>query len=153
MADGLPFIDEHKVFVTASAAAVWRALARAYGPHSRLSGAEAYGHLVGAELRRWSGEPLAEGSTLPGFEVAESVPERLVRFTGHHRYSRYALVLALDEQPSGTLLSARTYAEFPGPVGWAYERIVIDSGAHAALLTRQLYSVRRRAEALESAAP
>jgi hypothetical protein len=148
MADELPFIDEHSVLVTASAAAVWRALARAYsGGGSGLSGTEVYGRLVGAEPRGHSGKPLAEGSTLPGFEVAESVPERLVRFTGRHRYSRYALVLALDERPGSTLLSARTYAEFPGLAGWAYGRLVIGSGAHAALLTRQLYAVRRWAEA------
>ncbi|MER5515221.1 hypothetical protein [Streptomyces sp. NPDC002763] len=143
-----PFIDEHTVFVKASSAAVWRALVRVYGGRGsvRSSGIEVYGHLVGAEPRRCSGEPLAEGSTLPGFEVAESVPGRLVRFTGRHRFSRYALVLALEERNGGTVLGARTYAEFPGPAGRAYRRLVIASGAHAALLTRHLHAVRRRAE-------
>ncbi|MEV0848626.1 hypothetical protein AB0J21_22550 [Streptomyces sp. NPDC049954] len=144
--EDLPFVDEHSVLVKASAADVWRALARAYGGGSMPSVTGVYGHLVAAEPRRSAGEPLAAGSTLPGFAVAESVPERLVRFTGRHRYSRYALVFALAERPGGTLLSARTYARFPGLAGRAYGRLVIGSGAHAALLTRQLYAVRRRAE-------
>ncbi|WP_406458739.1 hypothetical protein OG782_37040 [Streptomyces sp. NBC_00876] len=145
--EDLPFVDEHSVLVKASAADVWRALARAYGGGSSMSSVTGvYGHLVAAEPRRSGGEPLAAGSTLPGFAVAESVPERLVRFTGRHRYSRYALVFALAERPGGTLLSARTYARFPGVAGRAYGRLVIGSGAHAALLTRQLYAVRRRAE-------
>ncbi|MFE4962755.1 hypothetical protein [Streptomyces sp. NPDC056660] len=149
MAEEPPFIDEHTVFVKASSAAVWQALVRVYGGRGSLrsSGIEVYGHLVGAEPRRCSGEPLAEGSTLPGFEVAESVPGRLVRFTGRHRFSRYALVLALEERDGGTVLGARTYAEFLGPAGWAYRRLVIASGAHAALLTRHLHAIRRRTEA------
>ncbi|MGW7236446.1 hypothetical protein [Streptomyces sp. NPDC054804] len=149
MADEPPFIDEHTVFVKASSAVVWQALVTVYGGRGSAgpSGMEGYGHLVGAEPRRRSGEPLAEGSTLPGFEVAESAPGRLVRFTGRHRFSRYALVLALAERDGGTVLGARTYAEFPGPAGWVYRQLVISSGAHAALMTRQLHAVRRRAEA------
>ncbi|MFI1222603.1 MULTISPECIES: hypothetical protein [unclassified Streptomyces] len=150
--EDLPFVDEHSVLVKASAAAVWRALSRAYGGGGSMASVTGvYGHLVAADPRRSAGEPLAEGSTLPGFAVAESVPERLVRFAGRHRYSRYALVFALAERPGGTLLSARTYATFPGVTGRAYGRLVIGSGAHAALLTRQLYAVRRRAEADASA--
>uniref|UniRef100_A0AAU2VMB2 Uncharacterized protein n=1 Tax=Streptomyces sp. NBC_00008 TaxID=2903610 RepID=A0AAU2VMB2_9ACTN len=99
--EDLPFVDEHSVLVKASAADMWRALARAYGGGSMPSVTGVYGQLVAAEPRRSAGEPLAAGSTLPGSAVAESVPERLVRFAGRHRYSRYALVFALAERPGG----------------------------------------------------
>jgi hypothetical protein len=143
--DGLPFIDEHHVLVKASALAVWRSLTmQIAGP--RQAGAEAFARLVAAEPRRASGTPLDEGATLPGFKVAEAVPGRLVRLTGRHRFSRYALILTLVPQPEGTLLSARSRAEFPGLRGWVYHRLVIASGAHRFLVPRLLRAVRRRAE-------
>ncbi|MET9439353.1 SRPBCC family protein [Streptomyces sp. NPDC006610] len=144
MTDDLPFVDEHTVLVAASPTAVWRSLAHAYGGGSPSW--EAYGRLVAADPGRTTGAPLAEGSTLPGFEVTESAPARLLRLTGRHRYSRYALTLTLTPRPTGTLLTARTHASFPGAAGRTYRRLVIASGAHRILMTRRLGGIRRRAE-------
>jgi hypothetical protein len=140
-----PFIDEYQVLVAASAHAVWRALvARLTG--SRRLGTDAFAFLVGAEPRRASNGPIAEGSTLPGFAVAAAEPGHRLRLTGRHRFSKYALVLNLDASPDGTVLSARTYAEFPGLRGTVYRRLVIGSGAHRVLVKRLLRDIGRRAE-------
>jgi hypothetical protein len=141
----LPFIDEHQVLVSAPADAVWRSLTVQFAG-GRRAGAEAYVHLIGGEPRRASGAPLDEGATLPGFTVAEAVPEHRVRLMGRHRFSRYALTFTMVTRPDGTMLSARTDAEFPGLQGYVYRCLVIGSGAHRAFVTRLLQAVRRRAE-------
>lgn len=143
--DDLPFIDEHQVLVSASAPAVWRSLTMQIA-RPRLCSAAALAYLLAAEPRRASGRPLAAGATLPGFTVAEAVPGRRVRLTGRHRFSQYALILTLVTQPDGTMLSARTHAEFPGRRGSVYRQLVIGSGIHRALVARLLRAVRRRAE-------
>jgi len=78
--------------------------------------------------------------------VADAVPERRVSLVGRHRFSRYALVFTLAEQPTGTTLAALTYAEFPGLRGTVYRGLVIGSGAHRVLVRRLLRDVRRGAE-------
>ena len=139
----LPFVDEHRVLIAASAEAVWRALTTLLARRQR--GAEALTYVLGAEPRRASKGPLAEGSTVAGFEVAEAVPGRLLRLIGRHRFSTYELTYALDPQPAGIMLSARTRAAFPGPPGTLYRGLVIGTGAHHVLLRRQLRAVRRLA--------
>jgi hypothetical protein len=139
----LPFIDEHQVLVSAPAPAVWRSLTMQL---PRFASGEAFAHLLGAEPRRAAGKPLAEGATLPAFAVTEFVPERRIRLTGRHRFSRYAFILTLATQPDGTMFSACTHAEFPGPHGWVYRQFVIGSGAHRVLVKRLLRTVRRQAE-------
>jgi hypothetical protein len=141
----LPFIDEHRVLVSAPAHAVWRSLIVRMARPRRAS-AEVLAHLLATEPRRASARPFGEGATLPGFKVAEAVPERRIRLTGRHRFSRYALILTLVTQPDGTMLSARTHAEFPGLRGWVYRRLVIGSGAHRVFVARLLRAVRRQAE-------
>jgi hypothetical protein len=141
----LPFIDEHRVLISAPALVVWRSLTTQM-TRSRRAGTEAFAHLLGAEPRRASEGPLGEGSTLPGFAVAEAVPGRRLRLSGRHRFSTYALILTLVTRSDGTMLSARTHAEFPGFRGNVYRRLVIGSGAHRVLIVRLLRSVRRRAE-------
>lgn len=141
----LPFIDEHQVHVSTSAPAVWRALTTQLSGRG-LGGGAALAHLLAAEPRRASGSGLAEGATLPGFKVAEAAPGRRVRLTGRHHFSRYSLIFTLVTQPDGTVLIARTLAEFPGLRGSAYRWLVIGSGAHRVLVARLLRAVRRQAE-------
>ncbi|MFG2058110.1 hypothetical protein ACGFI9_29225 [Micromonospora sp. NPDC048930] len=140
--DALPFVDEHRVLAPAPVPAVWRALARQV---PGAGGGGALARLLGAEPRHAAGRLFDPGATLPGFAVAEAVPGRSVRLTGRHRFSRYALVLTLTARPGGTVLSARTYAEFPGLPGRLYRLLVIGSGAHRVLVARMLRTVRRRA--------
>ena len=135
----LPFVDEQRTLVPAPPDQVWqRLLVRV----PRFADAERFVALLGARPRRFSGGPLEQGATLPGFEVAEAVPGRRLRLTGRHHFSRYALVLTLAEEGGGTWLSARTYAAFPGLHGLAYRTLVIGSGAHHFLVARLLRSVR-----------
>ena len=141
MDPALPFVDEQRTLVPAPAGEVWeRLLARV----PRFADAETFAGLLGARPRRSSGGPLTEGATLPGFEVAEAVPGRLLRLTGSHHFSRYTLVLTLAEEDGGTWLSARTYAEFPGLRGFAYRALVIGSGAHHLFVARLLRGVREK---------
>ncbi len=147
--DDLPFVDERRVLVAASAAAVWAALVRQFDGPGRAS-TQAYAQLVGAEPRRASGRMLDEGASVPGFRVAEVEPEQWVRLVGRHRFSQYSLVLTLDARPDGTLLRAGTYAEFPGLHGRVYRALVISSGGHGVIVDRMLRAIRSRAEAARS---
>jgi hypothetical protein len=147
----LPFVDEHQVLVRAPAPAVWRSLA-AQLTRSRM-GSGALAHLLAAQPRRAEGTLFEEGASVPGFKVCEALPAQNVRLTGHHRFSRYALTLTLIGRPEGTMLSARTDAEFPGLRGRLYRGLVIGSGAHTILMKRLLQAVRRRAEASGGQSP
>jgi hypothetical protein len=144
-ADTGPFVDEIQTRVSAPAVVVWRTLTHRFsGVHHDRN--LALGHLLGAEPRRPSGTFPERGATLPGFQVTESVPGKLLELTGRHRFSRYRLVLTLAEQAGETVVSARTYARFPGPHGAAYRMLVIGSGGHHLAVNALLRDVRRRAE-------
>ncbi|WP_425836630.1 hypothetical protein [Streptomyces fractus] len=140
-----PFVDEHRIVVDAPVERVWPVVAAEFGRSGGRS-FEVYARFIRATPPRSSGAPLAQGSTLPGFAVVYAVPGRSARLVGRHLYSRYELTLDLAERPGGTLVRARTYAAFPGPLGRVYRLLVIDSGAHRALMVRRLAATRRRAE-------
>ncbi|SEP05998.1 hypothetical protein SAMN05216267_10841 [Actinacidiphila rubida] len=125
---------------------VWECLTHLVA-HRNLTGTPLLVRVVGAQPRRASGTPLDTGATVPGFAVAESVPGRKVRLAGRHRFSPYSLAFTLADHAEGTLLAARSDAEFPGVAGSLYRRLVIGSGAHRVLVRRMLESVRRHAEA------
>ncbi len=148
--EGLPFVDEHRVLVAADAGRVWRTLAEVVG-RKRGGGSEAYARLVCAEPATASGPPLELGSTLPGMRVVESVPGRRAVLAGRHFLSRYTLTVVLEPEPDGpgTVLAAGTYAVFPGPLGFAYRLLVIESGAHEKAVRALLERVRERAERAE----
>ena len=90
--------------------------------------------------------PLAPGSTLPGFHVAEvSSPRKLV-LLGSHRYSRYELAFVIEDLDFGhSRLRAETRAEFPGLKGTIYKSLVIGSRIHVLVTRRILTAVARRA--------
>ncbi|MEU5531107.1 hypothetical protein ABZ744_29670 [Micromonospora chersina] len=141
----LPFVDEHRTLVAAPPADVWRSLGAQF-THHRASGADLVAHLLGTVPRRAGGPPLTEGAAVPGFAVAEAVPERRLRLAGRHRFSRYVLQFDLADRADGTLVSARTYAAFPGPHGGLYRLLVIGSGGHRLAVRRMLRDIRARAE-------
>jgi len=143
----LPRIDEHALVVPATAVEVWDALAETLEQSFGRPRSARYARLVGVADRTASGpRPLAEGSALPGFRVADAVPGRELVLVGRHRFSTYALVFRLEAEGAGTRLRAETRARFPGPGGALYRLLVISSGAHALLTGRLLAAVRRRAE-------
>ena len=147
----LPYIDEHSIEVAATPERTWEALL------SVLRGE------LGADLPRpvfslmrlepanrrggWpqgSGDP-RPGDALPGFEVRKVRPAEHLGLGGRHRFSRYALVLELEDDAGATRLRALTYAEFPGILGRGYRAIVIDSRAHRLIVRRLLRRVAERA--------
>ncbi|MFI1918187.1 hypothetical protein [Nocardia sp. NPDC020380] len=132
----LPFIDEHRRLVAAPPAAVWAALTD-WIAGANLGVTDLFADLVGTEPRRASGTIPEVGATLPGFAITESVPDDHLTLTGRHRFSRYALIFSVRAESGGTVLSARSYAEFPGLHGRLYRTAVITSGAHR-ILVRQL---------------
>ena len=76
---------------------------------------------------------------------ARAAPERL-ELRGGHRFSRYTLVIELDElDGDAARVRARTYADFPGVKGRAYRALVIGSGAHRIVTRRLLARVASRA--------
>lgn len=124
---------------------VWRSLTRQIAQQN-ITGSPALVRLLGAQPQRATGEPLQQGATVPGFAVDESVSEERVRLAGRHHFARYVLVFAMSAEPEGTVLAARSYAEFPGVLGFLYRQMVISSGAHPVAVRRMLHSVRRHAE-------
>jgi hypothetical protein len=140
----LPYVDEHSVLVPAPPMAVWHSLA-AVMTRSPDGGNEALGLLLATEPRRATGTPFEVGSTIAGFAVTTAVPRQLLELGGRHRFSRYRLVMTLAEQSGGTLLSARTYALFPGPHGFLYRQLVIRTGGHRLVMAGLLRSVRHHA--------
>ena len=143
--EGLPSVDEHAREIGAPAEAVWAALGRMLA--SQLGGKDAIARALGARPHRSAGDPLHEGSTLPGFDVVRAVPDEELALTGRHRFSRYALTFRLDRLADGrTRLRAETRAAFPGLHGTAYRAMVIGSRGHVVAVRRMLAGVARRAE-------
>jgi hypothetical protein len=144
----LPEIDDHVRLVAASRDRAWRALlavlARTFRELPRPLTAA-----WGLEPRTRSGDwddPVI-GSTIPGFEVAEIDPPRVLTLRGQHRFSRYEFRFTLeDAEPGRVELHARTSAEFPGMLGRTYRALVIGTGGHAVAVRRLLAEVARRAE-------
>ncbi|MEU3662532.1 hypothetical protein AB0E77_22735 [Streptomyces sp. NPDC032940] len=142
---GLPFIDEHQVRVAASVPGTWDALI-AWIARTHLGVSSSFAHLVGTEPRGVTGTLPRQGSTIPGFAVAESLEGKRLTLAGRHRFSRYALVFSLADHPDGTLLSARSHALFPKLPGALYRGLVIGSGGHRILVRRMLRDIGRSAE-------
>lgn len=126
------YVDEHTTTLAAAPAAVWPQL-RAY---------------VDDWLARAERSPLTRIlGTRPraGFEVAEADEPHRLTLAGRHRFSRYVLDLRLTDAGDGTTTaSAATYADFPGPHGFAYRTLVIRTGFHVLATRRLLRGLRDR---------
>lgn len=147
--DRLPFIDEHSLLIKAAAPAVWDALiATVAAPHSTK--ADFYLRMISPDPAYRTGTFPEPGSALPGFAVAETDPEHILRLTGRHRFSRYELTAILDRHADGILLTVRSRGLFPGLTGSIYRGLVIGSGAHRRIVPRMLRGIRRRAESADS---
>jgi hypothetical protein len=148
-----PWVDEHVSEVDAPASIVWPALLRTVERMTAGTAAPRYARAVGcADTESGGPRPLEVGSTVPGFHVAELIPERLLLLRGSHHFSNYALSFRLE--PLGgrrTRLLAETRAEFPGLEGGVYRALVIGTRMHVLVTRRVLRTVARRAEAAPSA--
>lgn len=129
----LPFVDEHQVEIAAPRDAVWIALRRYVDSSLGVGARSPVARLLGSEPPR-------------GFRVESQVVNSHISLTGSHRFARYLLVFALaDGAGEETLLSARTYARFPGPHGQVYRYLVIRSKVHVLVTKHMLRAVRRLA--------
>lgn len=147
-AASLPWVDEHATELDATPAVVWPALLRTVERMASGWTGPAYARAVGcADAEPGGPRPLEVGSTVPGFHVAELIPERLLVLRGSHHFSAYALAFRLE--PLGgvrTRLLAETRAEFPGLKGRAYRALVIGTRMHVLAVRRLLGAVARRVE-------
>jgi hypothetical protein len=142
----LPYIDDIAITVAAGSAQTWTALRSVL--RSELAGATPLIRVLGGTPARaagdWSGD--LRGAALPGFAVAEVVPDQRLELIGRHRFARYALTFELEDAgPETTRLHALTHAAFPGIRGTLYRALVIGSGAHAIVVRRLLRRIATRA--------
>ena len=125
------YVDEHRHAIDAPRERVWAALRG----HCRRSLAKDDRGLLTGLLGT---EPRA------GFAVTAEVPGERLDLEGRHRFSRYLLRFALEDGDGGaTVLTARTFADFPGLAGRAYRALVVGGGGHAVAVRGMLRSVGR----------
>jgi hypothetical protein len=145
--DALPFVDEHGVEIAAPPEVVWESLCRVAEGSFSSPATGRVARLLGCEQTAGTGpRPLAEGSTIPGFAVAQAEPGAQLALVGRHRYSEYALVFHLTGDGATTRLRAETRARFPGTAGRLYRAAVIGTRGHVLVTMRLLNAVKRRAE-------
>lgn len=132
----LPFVDAYSRSVAATPAHTWEALEH----HVERMTTSTRGVLHGVLFRVLGTEPRS------GFEVVETEPLREVVLGGRHRFSTYRLVFRVEPDNDGALLSALTYAEFPGLRGRAYRTALMVSTGHRRAAQKILAGVARRAE-------
>jgi hypothetical protein len=146
----LPRVDEHATDIAAGVEEVWPILLDNVDGAFAGTGMALYARVVGSPDWAASGpRPLAEGSTVPGFQVVTVVPEAELVLAGRHRFASYALIFRLEETAAGgSRLRAETRAVFPGFAGGLYRLLVIGTGGHVVAVRRMLAGIRRRCEAL-----
>jgi hypothetical protein len=144
----LPHVDEHAIVVERPAADAWDATLRTVERAFSSAAAARVARLLGcADVAAAGPRPLDRGSAFPGFHVADAAPGRELRLEGGHRFSRYALVLRIDElAPTRSRVRAETLAVFPGPHGFVYRTLVIGTRGHVLATRRILRAIERAAE-------
>jgi hypothetical protein len=129
--DDLPYVDTNQTRIAAPRDLVWTALRRYVDSSIGVGESNPLTWLLGTEPRS-------------GFEVTRDVPNQQLSLAGRHRFARYLLVFDLVDVADGeTLLSARTYSDFPGPHGRVYRALVISTRLHVVATKHMLRSVRR----------
>lgn len=138
-------LDRHSIAAVGSM--VWDALAATLDAEVSRPPARVVARLTGVDSKRLLDPPFPEtGSEIPGFRVVLAVPGKRLRLEGEHRFSRHALDFLLVTNSGGTVLSATTFADFPGTAGLLYKRLLLRTRAHSFVVKRLLRAIRRRAE-------
>ncbi len=148
----LPYIDEQQTAIEAPPEATWAALVETFCRAERNGARASFARLLGCDPASASGAPGRQGSTVPGFRVAESTAPSALALRGRHHFSDYSLDFEITEQGGGSALRATTHAAFPGLRGEMYKSLVIRSRAHHLVTRRLLGEIRGRAERGEATA-
>ncbi len=148
VSDRLPHVDEHSAVIDAGPDATWEALLRVVESMASSGRGPGVARLLGcADVAASGPRPLAEGSAIPGFHVAEARAPSELALAGSHRFSDYAAIFRLEDLGDGrTRLRVETRAEFPGLKGGVYRAVVIGTRLHVLATRRILGAVKRRAE-------
>lgn len=134
----LPYIDEHRQQIQASADAIWEGLLKVL--RRQMSGSEQLARLLGCDPAQGTAQFSGHvGEAVPGFRVTEVEPGRRLVLRGCHRFADYALTFGLDDEA----LHAQTHAAFPGFLGRLYRAAVIGSGGHRRATRHLLRKVAR----------
>lgn len=145
--EALAAIDEHSATIAATPPLVWDALIETLAEFGASRRARRGAAILGCSETEISGELPEVGAAIPGFVVARSIPPAVLALLGEHRYSRYALIFRVLEDPSGLIrLSAESRGEFPRGRGRAYRALILGSGGHVGITRGMLRAVRRKAE-------
>ena len=144
--DHLPFIDTHRVQISASPdavyAAVWKVLRRSFT--GRM--AAIYGRLMKCQPPRavLTAQPEVGISAFRGFAVTNAAAPTLLHIAGSHRCAQYCIEIALTRVETGTVLAVTTRAAFPGVHGRVYRAFVIGSRGHVLAMRGLLRAVARQ---------
>lgn len=89
----------------------------------------------------------ADPTTVPfGFVLEAATPPERLALRGRHWFAVYTLIFELDPRPSGTRVTAQTWAAFPGIRGTLYRAMVIGSGGHRIVVRRMLRNIAAQSD-------
>lgn len=136
----LPFVDRHQTEFFVSADLVWSSLLELF--RTEMSSASSFARALGCDpiiaTKTFQG---TVGESVAGFRIAEAEPKRRLVLEGRHRFAQYRLIFNLDHR----VLSAETFAAFPGLQGAFYKTAVIYTGGHWLITKFLLHEIVRRA--------
>ncbi len=124
----LPYIDQHARQIAADRARTWDAL-----------------------LQVMCTDPTDPTTVPTGFQLESAVPQQRLALKGRHWFSRYRLIFTLDDAPHGTVVSAQSWAAFPGPHGRIYKALVIGTRLHVLAVGYLLRRVATESDRLAAA--
>lgn len=92
-------------------------------------------------------EPEPGVTTVVGFAVTHAERPRELTIAGRHHFSRHELQFTVDPVEAGrSIITATTFASFPGPLGRLYRALVLGSRIHVLVTRRMLRAAASSAE-------
>ncbi len=127
----LPFVDEYGLTVRAREDEIWPVVV-GYATALSRTRHRVLSRLLGAVPES-------------GFEIIATRPHEEVTLEGRHRFATYRLVFRVRSDGGAALVTADTFAQFPGVKGRLYRAVLMGTRAHRIATTRMLREIQRRA--------